>query len=268
MTSMPAPTERVPRDHVTVQYAVPRTRPDWTLEEELLPESQPHDLTLDLLKAILVEWVSRSGRAAHVTRNLAVRWERSQPKIGTDPDLSVLEPAPPDADELDSLCTWQPNHPPPRLSIEVVSSHARKDYVAAPEKCAAAGIDELWVFDPHLAGPRLGGGPHRLQLWRRLPHGFTRVYAGDGPVYSPYLDAWVFAVNEGRRVRIADDEAGSRWWLTAEERERAERERERAEKERERAERERERAERERERAEAEQLRARIAELEARLAKG
>lgn len=246
MTSMP-PADRVPRDHVTVQYAIARTRPDWTLQEEQVPESQPHDQTLDLLKAILLEWVARSGRAAHVARNLAVRWEPSQPNIGTDPDLSVLEPTPPGADELDSLCTWLPGQAAPRLSIEVVSSRAKKDYVAAPEKCAAAGVEELWVFDAHLVGPRFGGGPHRIQLWRRSPNGFARVYAGDGPVHSPYLDAWVFAVNEGRRLRIADDAAGTVWWLTAEERERTEKERERTENER---------------------LRARLAELEAQLAKG
>jgi hypothetical protein len=161
MTSMPAPA-----DGVIVKYAVPRTRPEWALSDELVPESQPHDQTLDLLKAILFAWVART------------------------------------------------------------------------EKCAAAGVEELWMFDAHLVGPRLGGGPHRLQLWRRSAEGFARVYASDGPVHSPYLDAWVFAVNEGRRLRIADDEAGTSWWLTAEERERAEKD----------------------------QLRARLVELEAQLA--
>lgn len=247
MTSMP------PVDGVIVKYAVPRTRPEWTLSEEPVPESQPHDQTLDLLKALLLAWVARTGRSAQVARNLAVRWERSQPQIGTDPDLAVLEPAPTDFDELESLCTWQAGHAPPRLAIEVVSSRAKKDYVAAPEKCAAAGVEELWVFDAHLVGPRLGGGPHRLQLWRRSAEGFARVYAGDGPVYSPYLEAWVFAVNEGRRLRIADDETGTSWWLTPEEHERAEKERERAE--------------RDAAVAERDAMLARVAELEARLAK-
>ena len=226
MSSMAAPVDRV-----IVQYAAPRTRPDWTLPEEQVPESQPHDQTLDLLKAILLSWASQSGRAVHVARNLAVRWDEAHPSVGTDPDLTVLEPAPPAVNELESLCTWKPGHAPPRLAVEVVSSRAKKDYLAAPEKCAAAGVEELWVFDAQRAGPALGGGPHRLQVWRRLAEGFVRVYAGEGPVYSAAIGGWVFAVHEGQRLRIADDERGERWWPTAEERERAEKERERAEKE-------------------------------------
>lgn len=206
---------------VSIRYEIPRTRPDWTLPEEPVPESQPHDQTLDLLKALLLAWVERTGRNALVARNLAVRWEPSQPNIGVDPDLCLVEPRTPEGDELESLCTWKPGHTAPRLAVEVVSSKPRKDYATAPEKCAAAGIEELWVFDPKLVGPRSGGGPHRLQLWRREDDGFRRLYAGEGPVYSPALSAWVFAVNEGQRVRIADDREGTQWWMTREEAERA-----------------------------------------------
>ena len=250
-----------PADRVILRYAIPRTRPDWALSEEPVPESQPHDQTLDLLKAILLAWIARAGRSAHVARNLAIRWEASQPNIGTDPDLCVLDPKPSDADHLESLCTWRPGHKAPKLAIEVVSSKAKKDYTTAPEKCAAAGIEELWVFDPHLLGPRMGGGPHRLQLWRREDDAFIRVFAGEGPVFSPTVGGFLFAVHEGQRLRIAEDREGTRWWPTPEENERAEKERERAEKER-------ERAEKERERAEKEAALVRIAELEARLAKG
>jgi Uma2 family endonuclease len=43
----------------------------------------------------------------------------------------------------------------PILAIEVVSpGHPYKDYVDTPERCAACGIGELWVYDPMLAGPR------------------------------------------------------------------------------------------------------------------
>jgi hypothetical protein len=64
-----------PAARVIIQYEIPRTRPDWTLPEEPVPESQPHDQTVDLLKAILLAWVARTGRSAQVARNLAVRWE-------------------------------------------------------------------------------------------------------------------------------------------------------------------------------------------------
>jgi len=202
---------------VLIQYEIPRSRPDWTLPEEPVPESQPHDQTLDLLKAILLAWVARTGRNAQVARNLAVRWDESEPRVGVDPDLCVLDPRTPEGEELESLCTWRPGHAPPRLAIEVVSSKPRKDYATAPEKCAAAGVEELWVFDPGLVGPRSAGGPVRIQVWRREGNEFRRLNAGEGPVFSPYLQAWLFAVNEGKRLRIADDREGTQWWATAEE---------------------------------------------------
>lgn len=205
---------------VVIQYEIPRTRPDWTLPEEPVPESQPHDQTIDLLKAILLAWVARTGRSAQVARNLAVRWEPSEPNVGVDPDICVIEPRTPEGDELESLCTWKPGHAPPRLAIEVVSGKPRKDYAIAPEKCAAAGIEELWVFDPKLAGPKSAGGPFRIQVWRRDGAGFRRAYAGEGPTFSPALGAWLFAVNEGQRLRIAEDREGTAWWLTSEEQER------------------------------------------------
>jgi hypothetical protein len=120
---------------------------------------------------------------------------------------------------------------------------------------AACGVDELWVFDPRLVGPRIAGGPHRLQVWTRTREGdFARAYAGPGPTRSEVLDAWLLAVDEGRKLRISGDADGERMWLTAEERERAEKDRERAEKDRERAEKER--------------LQRQVAELEARLRGG
>ncbi|MBI2391859.1 MAG: Uma2 family endonuclease [Deltaproteobacteria bacterium] len=219
-----------------------------------MPESQPHDQTIDLLKAILLAWVARTGRSAQVARNLAVRWEEREPNVGVDPDLCVIEPRTPEGDELESLCTWKRGHVAPRLAIEVVSSKPRKDYATAPEKCAAAGVEELWVFDPKLVGPRSGGGPNRIQIWRREDDGFRRIYAGEGPAWSPLLSAWAVAVHEGQRLRVADDREGTQWWLTAEERERAAKEAERAA--------------REAERAAKEAALARVAELEAQLGKG
>jgi hypothetical protein len=108
------------------------------------------------------------------------------------------------------------------LAIEVVSeTNPRKDYEVVPKKCEACEIPELCIFDPHLAGPRGTGeksGPHRLQLWRYNEAGeFTQVYAGEGPVYSPALEAYFMVVDEGQKLRISSDEAGLQWWLTSEE---------------------------------------------------
>jgi Uma2 family endonuclease len=239
-----------------------RHRGDWTLPEETVPESRSHDLTLDLLKALLVAWAARAGRNAQVGRNLAIRWEEHRPNTGADPDLYVVEPPPPEGDDVESLRLWMPGHHPLLLAVEVVSaSNATKDYAISPQKHASAGTQELWIFDPKLAGPRAHDGPVRIQVWsRNADDSFEQVYAGDGPAHSPVLGAWLFAVDEGQRLRIAGDRDGTIWWMTPFEAERVAKEAERAAKEA-------ERAAKEVERAAKEAALARIAELEAALAK-
>lgn len=229
-----------------VRYEVPLADDAWTLPEETVPESQPHDIVLDLLKQVLLAWAERDDRF-QIARNLAVRWDASRPSMGVDPDLCIIHPRTPEGDELMSLCTWQPGHTAPLVAVEVVStSNARKDYVTAPERYAACGVTELWVFDPALAGPKNAGGPHRLQVWRRSVDGdLVRVYTGEGPARSEALDAHLVVVDEGRKLRLASDPDGETMWLTAEERERTDKERERADND---------------------ALRRRVAELEGRLA--
>ncbi len=233
-----------------------------------MPESIVHDQAVELLKALLAAWAARAGRAL-VVRNLAVRWDEAQPQVGVDPDVCVLSPPPPDAADLRSVRTWMPGHAAPALAIEVVSeTNPHKDYVLAPEKYAASGTGELWIFDPLLAGPVSRGGPLRLQIWQRGGDDkFTRVYAGDGPAFSPFLRAFVMPTDEGRRLRIAEDAEATKFWLTAEEAERAAKETERAAKETERTAKEAERAAKETERAAKEAALARVAELEAELAR-
>ncbi|MDF2691970.1 MAG: hypothetical protein K0S65_353 [Labilithrix sp.] len=243
---------------VGVHYAVPARRTDeaWELAEETMPESVLHDEAVELLRALLAFWARSAGTDTMVARNLAVRWDEANPRVGVDPDVCVLRPVPPDARDLTSIRTWLPGHGAPLLAVEVVSeSNPRKDYAIAPDKYAASGARELWVFDPTLAGPAAHGGPHPIQLWSRRPDGdFVRLYAGDGPVHSPLIDAWLVVVDEGRRLRIAEDEAATRFWMTSEEAERAAKEAERAAKEA--------------ERAAKEAALARVAELEALLNKG
>jgi Uma2 family endonuclease len=208
---------------VTLRYAVERARDDWTLREEKVAVARPHHLRSTELEEQLAHWAARSETPMQVGQNLAVRWDEERPSIGVDPDVYVVTPPPPEGDEVTSLRLWETGHAPPMLAIEVVSAgHPTKDYSVAPEKYAASGTRELWVFDPELAGPRAHGGPLRIQIWCRDDVGdFARVYAGDGPARSPVLGAWVFAVDEGRRLRIADDEQGTSWWLTPTEAERA-----------------------------------------------
>jgi len=204
---------------VTLRYAVACAADEWTLDEVTVPEAHPHHRRASELEQLLERWAAASGRSIHVGGNLAIRWEEARPSIGVDPDVYMVEPAPPEGEELQSLRLWAPGHAPPLLAVEIVSAnHPKKDYVAAPEKYAASGTKELWVFDPDLEGPRARGGPYRLQVWQRDERGeFTRVYAGPGPTRSGVLGAWLFAVDEGRRLRIADDEHGTLWWTTAKE---------------------------------------------------
>lgn len=48
-----------------------------------------------------------------------------------------------------------------------------------------------------------------------------RIYTGDGPARSPTLGAYLVATDEGRELRLADDEDATSFWRTAEESERA-----------------------------------------------
>ncbi|CAN5923632.1 hypothetical protein BH11MYX4_BH11MYX4_04580 [soil metagenome] len=221
------------RTLVGVHYTVPRRVSGWELSDELMPESVLHDQAVELLKALLAAWAARAGNGALVVRNLAVRWNESEPRIGVDPDVCVLLPPPPDAGDLRSVRTWARGHAAPVLAIEVVSeTNPHKDYAIAPDKYAASGTGELWIFDPLLAGPAAHGGPFRLQIWQRRADGdFARIHAGPGPARSPLLGAHLVATDGGRRLRLADDASGAQLWLTAEEAERAARESERAAKE-------------------------------------
>jgi Uma2 family endonuclease len=244
---------------VDLVVEVPRWSERWVLEDDVIvPESSEHEAAIALLKDILRAWVARTARDAAVYANLAVRWSEEHPTIGVDPDVCLVEPAPPEP-KLQSLLTWAPGHHAPRVAIEVVSRKtAKKDYTDGPQKYAASGTRELWVFDPERRGRGWTGGPWTLQVWRRSPEGsFRQVFKGNAPAYSEELGVWLVVTDGGTRLRIADDAAGERLWLTGEESERA-----RAESERARAESERARAESERARADA--LAAELAALRAR----
>jgi Uma2 family endonuclease len=215
---------------VEVVYDVPEEHDAWLLEEEDMPESPLHEGIVHVLVEVLRAWNQRSGGRAMVGSNIALRWNESKPRQGVDPDVYVVDPAPPTGRRVPSLCLWKRGHHPPRVAIEVVSeSTADKDYLDGPDRYAASGTRELWVFDPLLAGPDLHGGPHRLQVWRRDPRArFRRVYAGDGPVRSTELRAWLVVVEGGLGLRIADDPEGALLWPTEAEAERAAHEAEQA----------------------------------------
>ena len=208
---------------VDVVFEAPRWSERWVLEDDVtMPESSEHEAAITVLKEVLRAWVERTQRDAVVYANLAVRWDEEHPTVGVDPDVCLVEPAPPEP-KLPSLLTWEPGHCPPRIAVEVVSRKtARKDYTEGPAKYAACGAGELWVFDPERRGRGWMGGPWVLQVWRRSEEGaFRQVHAGNAPAYSEALGAWLVVTDHGTRLRIADDEAGERLWLTARETESA-----------------------------------------------
>jgi Uma2 family endonuclease len=220
---------------IEVIYDVPSANDRWLLEADDVPESPLHDAIILLLVEVLLAWKRRESRDAMIGRNIALRWNSLSPRQGVDPDVYVVEPPPPEGEDATSLCTWKPGHRAPRLAVEVVSENtADKDYGDGPDRYAASGTNELWVFDPLSVGPSaadvgMRGGPYVLQVWRRDEGGaFRRVYAGAGPARSEELGAWIVITDDGRRLRIAEDQAGERLWPTIAEAERAEKEAERA----------------------------------------
>jgi Putative restriction endonuclease len=271
---------------VQVMTPYPRWVPEWAVPEVPVPESDTHDLGTAYLVSVLQSWAERSGRTVKVARNLGIRWYEPEPRVGFDPDVCLLEPPPPDT-HLGSLCLWREGHAPPWLAIEVVSpGHPYKDYVDTPARCAAAGIGELWIYDPLLVGPTHTGGPYALQVWSSCGGTMRRVHAASSPGISPVLGAWLhpslhpWAISRQHRrttgdepapnaakakLRLSDAEVGGTFWPTCAEaeRERAEAERQRAEAERQRAEAERQRADAERQRADEERQRADVSQREA-----
>jgi hypothetical protein len=246
-----------PHASVSLRYPV-RPKPDaWILPEGPVPQSTSHATAVYHLHSVLLAWEKRVGtvRPLRIAYDLAVRWLEQHPRTGIDPDLCVLEPAPPDFEDLSSLRLWEPGRVPPRLAIEIVSaSHPHKDYAEIHERYAAMGVEELVVFDGLLVGPRSMGGPVTLQLWRRDPlYAFERVHFADEPVYSHVLDAWF--VPDGRLLQIADDRRGHLRWLTDAERAQADAAHAQADAERAQADAERAQADAERAQADAERER-------------
>lgn len=204
------------RPHERFRWPVEEPPEGWLLEVDDLPETPLHAAIIALLVDLLRAWCDRAAPSALVTTNLGLRWDPRDARRGMDPDVVVVDPAPPEGELLSTLRVWEPDHAPPRLVVEVVSpATAGKDYTDAHARCARLGARELWIFDPLRLGPRLTGGPFELQIWRRADDGaLERIFAGDAPGFSPELGAWVITTDAGRRLGLADDPDGRARWST------------------------------------------------------
>ncbi len=190
----------------------------WFMELEDVPETFLHDVIIELLKLVLRHRYREQD--ALVTSNVPCRWDPEDQRVGVNPDVILLVPAPPEGEKLKSLRVWQPDHQPPKLAIEIVSeTNAAKDYTEGPLRLGRLGAEELWIFDPERHGPDDHGGPFVLQIWRRSatrPGQMEAIYRGDAPAFSPVLNAWVVTTRtkDGQRLRVADDAEGRQLWST------------------------------------------------------
>lgn len=207
---------------IGLAFDVEEVPSSWRLEEANVPETPLHGAIIELLMLILKH--HSEGRSALVCSNLGCRWDPDDMRVGTDPDVVLIEPRPPEGELLSTLNVWREGHAPPRVAVEVVSrTNPDKDYIEAPLRCARLGARELWVFDPHRVGPSTTGGPFLLQVWRRVETDegpkMKRTYAGGGPGYSDELGAWLVGTENPTRLRIAAGPSGP-FWPTATEAER------------------------------------------------
>jgi Uma2 family endonuclease len=228
-----SPGDRSTRARVALRFEIEETPGRWLMEEESVPETPLHDAIIELLMLVLKHWARTEARRALITSNLGCRWDPGDARVGVDPDVVLIEPAPPEGEQLTTLRIWEPEHVAPRVAVEVVSTNtAAKDYLEAPARCARLGVRELWIFDPRLDGPSDTGGPFTLQIWRAQEGSeMARVHAGPAPAFSEELGAWLIVAADGSRLRLAADAAGTQLWPTAAEAEaqRAEAEAQRAE---------------------------------------
>jgi len=183
----------------------------------VLPEVNWPELLVERLRQVVLAWVDRASHVVRLGRNMAVRWDREHPEFWFDPDLYVVEPAS-EGENVFSLRVWQPGPlVPPSVDIAGTGGLERRRLVLPPKYHVKCDIRELWVLDATLFGPRVEGGPYRIQIWRRRDDGqFERVVAGEGPGWSEEVEGWVHGLRGNSPFfQICADEAGREPWLTA-----------------------------------------------------
>jgi Uma2 family endonuclease len=218
------PSTRPPRVLNVVRNPIPgewEGKVDWSAwyltDEEDMGESPEQGKTIRLLVAVLGQlFRARAIERVLVGGDNFFAWVPHEPLVRVSPDIYVVEDPPPPPLPA-SWQTWRPGHRPPAIAFEVVSDDWRKDYRQAPEKYAQLGAGELFIFD---SVPPPSGGRVPLQHYRRLEDGnFVLTASGQGPFYSPFLDAWVRIVSDGpvTRLRLSLDARGVEMVPTPEE---------------------------------------------------
>lgn len=175
-----------------------------------------HDLRSSLGKLARLRGWTRVRIAGHNY----FAWSRQQPEKRITPDVYLLDDPP--TGELPRVWrTWLPGQRPPRWAVEIVTARWREDYQELPGKYEELGCQELVLFDPEATlGKTHNHQRVPLTVYRRSAEGrLSKVFAGRGPAWSQELGVWLVPRREcySARLRLSEDEAGTKIVPTAEE---------------------------------------------------
>lgn len=176
----------------------------------------------ELLRPLLARFLAERGIRAHVGSDQFIYWVQYRPSSCVAPDLYVL-PGVPQEIAIPCWKVWENGGIVPSFALELASRDIRKDYVDAPRRYEALGVDELVIFDPAAGRRRV-----EWQVLRRVNdelHIVERTNADR--VWSRALGCWLRKVGSGDtvRIRIGIGPGGEELYPTVEdlaERERAE----------------------------------------------
>ena len=214
----PAPEHRAHRTHDKTFYPV----------EEKVGQDSIQVVILELLRPLIERWYALLGKPTFVGADQFIYWKRGYPSKVVAPDIYVLPGVAPGR-RVKSWKVWKTGITP-SLAMEVVASDdPYKDYMEAPARYDALGVEELIIFDVNW---EIGEDRVRWQRFRRLEtRGFTRVDATDADrLRSRVLGCFLRVVGEGddARLRLGTGPTGDDLVPTETEAERAAKEAERA----------------------------------------
>ncbi|MCS6901905.1 MAG: Uma2 family endonuclease [Polyangiaceae bacterium] len=206
----------------TVQVSWPDDLRRWYLpeeDEEVGTSWIIFWLRRDLLK-VLQSLAEEEGHAWFIGAEQDMLLRADDLRVGVRPDGYIL-PGTPQERNFERWPAYDPSVPAPIFAFELVSeSNWEKDYLDAPEKYTALGVNELMVVDPLAAEGKSPANPaYAFQLYRKGKGGrLERVYAGPGPVFSEETGVW-WRLEGGSVVLSRDKEERGRI-LTREEKNR------------------------------------------------
>ncbi|MEO1266998.1 MAG: Uma2 family endonuclease [Myxococcota bacterium] len=189
---------------------------DWTLwelteEDDDVPESTDQTQGIRTLMSILEVWLEEKGwDHLYVGSDQFFAWMQKRPLVRLSPDVYIFEP-PPGERRFKTLQMWEPDHNPPRIGIEFVSTSNRsKDHRDSHLKYDQLGAQELVLFEPEAAHAL---GPWPLKVYRRDSDGRWQQaeHPNDrAPIWLNTLEAWILMAwsADGPRLRLSRDAAG------------------------------------------------------------